>query len=49
MKKMTLFIGSPRKNGNTAQLAPWLSENAGTEIEPAAPVFLYDYNIQTCG
>lgn len=48
MKEAGIFIGSPRKNGNTAILSRWMSASFEEAQVHATEYFLYDYNIKPC-
>jgi len=49
MKKVEIFIGSPRKHGNTAFLSTLLSEQLReNNLLVGSASFLYDYEINPC-
>ena len=48
MKKITLFVGSPRKNGNTSILAQALEEKIDKTRFSVEICYLYDYDIKPC-
>lgn len=48
MLKIEIFIGSPRKNGNTYSLVEKFVSGLNKEKFKAEVSFLYDYNIDPC-
>lgn len=48
MKKITIFIGSPRKNGNTDIMADELLKNLNAENLISEKVYLYEFKINAC-
>lgn len=48
LKKIEIFIGSPRKKGNTSNLAQLLAEQLDSEKTSSEISYLYDYFIKPC-
>jgi multimeric flavodoxin WrbA len=48
MKKISIFIGSPRKNGNSNIMADELLKNLNNGKSTAEKVYLYDFEIKAC-
>jgi len=48
MQNIEIFIGSPRKNGNTHSLAQMLDQGLDNDKFSVNKTFLYDYDIKAC-
>ncbi|HSG26923.1 MAG TPA: NAD(P)H-dependent oxidoreductase [Candidatus Krumholzibacterium sp.] len=48
MKRIEIFNGSPRKNGNSAEMARQLVDRLGREKVSCNTTFLYDHEIRPC-
>jgi len=48
MSKTEIFIGSPRKNGNTSYLSKYLNDLLNANDVLSSLSYLYDYEIEPC-